>query len=202
MRSESNIDRRPATRQARAAGVSPPWYGKQTPCGQNRTSFGDRPSGNQERRASARRGWGKSHPHTRPLFVGGPPTVRVRIAVAFAFLGATGGLRPPLLALLQRPSAGRTTIFAVHTLSFPRAAGVSPPWERNAPAMSRVFPGRNTFAHHGWLTPAAPGCTCGCHCRRAFFNGKHASVSHGWLTPAAPVVRCNFGGGCPAGQNE
>jgi hypothetical protein len=39
----------------------------------------------------------KSHPHTRPLFVGGPPTVCVRLAVAFAFLGATGGLRPPLL---------------------------------------------------------------------------------------------------------
>jgi hypothetical protein len=45
----------------------------------------------QERRASARRGPAKSHPHTRPLFVGRPPTVCVRIAVAFAFIGATGG---------------------------------------------------------------------------------------------------------------
>jgi hypothetical protein len=45
----------------------------------------------QERRTSAHRGPAKSHPHTRPLFVGRPPTVCVRIAVAFAFIGATGG---------------------------------------------------------------------------------------------------------------
>jgi hypothetical protein len=40
----------------------------------------------------------------------------------------TGGLRPPLLALLQRPSAGITTIFAMHKRISTRAAGVSPPW--------------------------------------------------------------------------
>ena len=47
---------------------------------------------------------------------------------------STGGLRPPLLALVQRPSTGRTTIFAVHERTFTRAAGVSPPWfgETNA----------------------------------------------------------------------
>jgi hypothetical protein len=22
--------------------------------------------------------------------------------------------------------------------------------------------------HHGWLTPPAPGCVCGCYCRYAF----------------------------------
>jgi hypothetical protein len=38
-----------------------------------------------------------------------------------------------------------------------RAAGVSPPWERNASAMARVFPGASTFAHHGGLTPPALG---------------------------------------------
>jgi hypothetical protein len=41
----------------------------------------------------------------------------------------TGGLRPPLLSLVQRASAGRKTIFAVHKRTFTRAAGVSPPWQ-------------------------------------------------------------------------
>jgi hypothetical protein len=41
---------------------------------------------------------------------------------------STGGLRPPLLVLLQRPFAGRMTIFAVQKRTLTRAAGVSPPW--------------------------------------------------------------------------
>ena len=52
------------------------------------------PSGNaryaQERRASARRGWVNAYPQTRASFVGRPPTVCVRIAVAVVGIGATG----------------------------------------------------------------------------------------------------------------
>jgi hypothetical protein len=41
---------------------------------------------------------------------------------------STGGLRPPLLLLIRRASAGRMTIFAMNKRTFTRAAGVSPPW--------------------------------------------------------------------------
>jgi hypothetical protein len=246
----------------RAAGVSPPWCGKQSPCGENRTLPGDWRGGNQERRASARRGV-QNRPRTvrsvqysatselTTKIVGRQPAVvqeshrQHRTPLAKRGCShATGGLRPPLLAacadviadirfaptstllfprlahasrswlhlrlLLQicvshrracqcfprlayvsrswcTASVGRKiTTFPVHKRTFPRAAGVSPPCERNAFAMARVFPGASTFAHHGGLTPAALGCTCGCYCRYAFLTGEHASVSHGWLTPAAP----------------
>jgi hypothetical protein len=71
-----------------------------------------------------------------------------------------GGLTPPRSCVAARTSAGETTIFAMHKRTFPRAAGVSPPWERNAFAMARVFPRPSTFAHHGWLTPAALVARC------------------------------------------
>jgi hypothetical protein len=43
-----------------------------------------------------------------------------------------------------------------------RAAGVSPPCQRNAHTTGSVFHRLSTFARHGWLTPAAPAA------RRAF----------------------------------
>jgi len=142
----------------KAAGVSPPWYAIQTPCGENRTSSGDWRHGNQERRASARRGWAKSHPHTRPLFVGGPPTVCVRIALAFAFLGATGGLRPPLLVLLQCgdfPAKLRLVRCTNAGLQERRASarrgnGIEP-WmaSRNSPAHGRTQQERRVSARRG-----------------------------------------------------
>ncbi len=41
----------------RAAGVSPPWWVIETLCGENRVMFGDQRMHDQERRASARRGY-------------------------------------------------------------------------------------------------------------------------------------------------
>jgi hypothetical protein len=73
-------------------------------------------------------GLGNTFAQTQALLFGRPPTVYVPMAVAFALIVPTGGLRPPLLALLQRPSAGRMTTFAVHKRTCTRAAGVSPPW--------------------------------------------------------------------------
>jgi hypothetical protein len=64
-----------------------------------------------------------------------------------------------------------------------RAAGVSPPCERNASAMARVFPGASSFAHHGGLTPPALGCMCGCHCRYALRANEYASFPTGGLRP-------------------
>jgi hypothetical protein len=63
----------------------------------------------------------------------------------------------------------------------PRAAGVSPPWLSNAPAHATVFRRRGTFAYHGWLTPAAPGCTtlvC-CEMRDSQCGVPHTTESGG-----------------------
>jgi hypothetical protein len=115
----------------------------------------------------------------------------------------TGGLRPPLLAACADVIADtrfaptsthlfprlayasrswctasvdrKIMTFPVHKRPFTRAAGVSPPCERNASAMARVFPGASTFAHHGGLTPPALGCMCGCHCRYALRANEYAS---------------------------
>jgi hypothetical protein len=90
----------------------------------------------QERRASARRGRANAYRRTGASFVGRSPTVCVGacawMAVATAFIGATGGLRPPLL-VAARTSAGETTIFAMHKRTFDR--------ERRASAR-RGFPNR------------------------------------------------------------
>jgi hypothetical protein len=154
----------------------------------------------QERRVSARRGWTKSHPHTRPLFVGGPPSVGVRIALAFAFLGATGGLRPPLLYCV-RMFAGETAACAMHERGFTRAAGVSPPWVgKIASAYTTAIPRRTADGvcadcrcirvsrRHGGLTPPAlggsavrrfPGETATCAVHKRWFP-RAAGVSPPW----------------------
>ncbi len=72
----------------------------------------------------------------------------------------------------------------------PRAAGVSPPWLSNAPAHATVFRRRATFAYHGWLTPAAPGCTT--FVRREMRDSQ-CGVPHttrsGGRQPAVPTKR-------------
>jgi hypothetical protein len=43
---------------------------------------------------------------------------------------------------------------------------------------ARFFPGGSTFAYHGWLTPAALGCsTCGCLCRYALLSEEDATFA-------------------------
>jgi len=105
-------------------------------------------------------------------------------------IGATGGLRPPLLywcadvcrrnndfcdaqTYIRPGAAGVSPPWFAEPNAVrlqpryvrrrpdrrPRAAGVSPPWLSNPPAHATVFCRRGTFAYHGWLTPAAPGCT-------------------------------------------
>jgi hypothetical protein len=106
----------------------------------------------------------------------------------------TGGLRPPLLCCNANVFR-RKTIFAMHKRTFSRAAGVSPPWVGFALATAIGFCGLITFRpaqsppYHGWLTPAALGCT-----RKSSQMGGGALqrrfVSHGGLTPPALVLRC------------
>jgi hypothetical protein len=62
---------------------------------------------------------------------------------------------------------------SVHTRPPTRTANVSPPWVGFALATAIGFCGPITFRtaqsppYHGWLTPAAPGCTRACFCRTA-----------------------------------
>jgi hypothetical protein len=181
----------------RAAGVSPPWCNVPTMCRENRRLSGDWRSEHQERRASARRG-NETHLQWRSF-------------------SPTESVRAPRLAYASRSwcteSVDRKiTTFKMHKRTFPRAAGVSPPWqwcrtvdgqrqftdrqshssraagvsppcERNASAVARVFPGASTFAHHGGLTPPALGCMCGCHCRYALRTNQYAALPTGGLCP-------------------
>jgi hypothetical protein len=103
----------------------------------------------------------------------------------------TGGLRPPLLALVQRPSTGRTTIFAMHERTFTRAAGISPPWfgetnaaRRKSRTVMRPRDGRARAAGVSprWF-PNAPAVA------DVFFR-IITRASHGWSTPAALGLAC------------
>jgi hypothetical protein len=106
---------------------------------------------------SARRGWANSHPHTRPLFVGGPATVCVRIALAFAFLGATGGLRPPLLVVLQcgdfpaklRLVRCTNAHFQERRASARRGTAIAPATARLLPDVDAPMP-RGAYAPRSW----------------------------------------------------
>jgi hypothetical protein len=102
-----------------------------------------------------------------------------------------GGLRPPLLALVQRPSTGRTTIFAMHERTFTRAASVSPPWFGETNAARRksrtVMRPRDGRARAASVSPRgfpnAPAVT------DVFFR-MVTRASHGWFTPAALRWAC------------
>jgi hypothetical protein len=89
---------------------------------------------------------------------------------------ATAGLRQPLL-VARRSFAAECVIHSAESHTQPRAAGVSPPWLlgkrtcRNFAVKSRETAGTMptnagavAFVCHGWLTPAAPGCTTFVRC--------------------------------------
>jgi hypothetical protein len=68
------------------------------------------------------------------------------------------GVSPPWFAM-ERACNVERTMFGRIAAGETRAASVSPPCQRNAHATGSVFHRLSTFAHHGWLTPAALGCT-------------------------------------------
>jgi hypothetical protein len=103
---------------------------------------------------------------------GNAPTTHAYSICGFVTF-TTGGLRPPLLAPVQRACAGRTTIFAVHERTFTRAAGVSPPWfgrhvyadtgaiaRKTADSMWADHRCHRVQRYHGGLTLPAPGREC------------------------------------------
>jgi hypothetical protein len=141
VRSESNVLRRPATGQLRAAGASPPWVDKiasaYTTAIRRRTADGG---------------------------CADCPCIRVS--------RRHGGLTPPALVLRANVCRRNCDLCDARTLVY-KSGGCQP-----AVGTKRICNGAG------------------------FFSGTSTFAHHGWLTPAAPVVRCNFGGGCPAGQNE
>ncbi len=151
---------------SRAAGVSPPWCVIRTLCGENPALFGDDRASEQERRTSARRGMVMqlqrcSCTDHRPVAsarqLGSSRCERVS--------KTTGGLRPPLLCCNANVFRRKNDFCDAQTHIRPRAAGVSPPWFGFALATAIGFCGLITFRtaqsppYHGWLTPAALGCT-------------------------------------------
>jgi hypothetical protein len=151
----------------RGNGVEPWMVNRNSPTG-SRTQ--------QEWRASARRA-NETHLQWRAFF---PERVRSR---------STGGLRPPLLVVLQSGHlSAKLQLVRCTNARFRRAAGVSPPWERNASAMARVFPGASMFAQHGGLRPPLLAVLQGGHlptklrlvrCTNARFR-RAAGVSPPW----------------------
>jgi hypothetical protein len=112
-------------------------------------------------------------------------------------------------AFVQRPaSARRWSETTVATVFVQR-----PPTSRPCATIA-VFPLQVRFSNHGWLTPAAPGCTHAGRCRKAvaiYNTGPSSSnnsrrrrissqicdcglqrcfVSHGGLTPPALTLQC------------
>jgi hypothetical protein len=87
----------------RAAGVSPPWSVNRTRCGENRPPFDDDATDEQERRASARRVFGRSN------------DVRDFSQITCKCVPhTTAGLRQPLL-IAPRPFGAEYDIWDVQT---------------------------------------------------------------------------------------
>ena len=114
-----------------------------------------------------------------------------RFSPTRAILFPRGGLRPPMLTLVQRPSTGRTTIFAMHERTFDQ--------ERRASArgglVKPTLRGENVHCYtttrrtckSGGRQPAVVSKRIRSG-RRFPPNGTRAS--HGWSTPAALGWAC------------
>jgi hypothetical protein len=142
-------------RFARAAGVGPPWQAKRDYDGAASLTRKRTPSST----AIVSPPW-LSEPH---LQLQCDEFRRLDLACG---VHSTGGLRPPLLLLILRASAGRMTIFAMNKRTFTRAAGVSPPWfGRHVYADTRAIARKTADSmwadhrchrvqrYHGGLTP-------------------------------------------------
>jgi hypothetical protein len=153
VRRKSPTIRRRCDRRTRAAGVSPPWSVNRTQCGENRPPFDHDATHEQERRTSARRGAGnricKGDRLFRTQHV--PPGT-----IAFH---PTAGSRQPLL-VASADAVADVRFVSASPLPTPRLAHASRSWlpARMLLLMCVSYP-KVRYPHHGWLTPAAPGCT-------------------------------------------
>jgi hypothetical protein len=146
----------------------------------------------QERRVSARRGFGNAVA-IADAFVRRPALARRWSETAFATATrwvstfrvriprtSHGGLTPPALVAV-RTFAGEKTICAMHERRFTRAVGISPPWYRKTHLQRRVIfaewlrlPLHNRLPHHGGLTPRAPGAVRTFAGEKRFLRCKNA----------------------------
>ncbi len=129
--------------------------------GENQARFGDDATDYQERRASARRGTGIA-----------PASASWRTWM----LACHGGLTPPApgwtcVRTSQKSPFHRHTFGLHHERRASARRGNATHLQWRA-----FFSGRSTFAHHGWLTPAALGCsTCERDCKYAFRADEYAA---------------------------
>jgi hypothetical protein len=198
----------------RAAGVSPPWFGK-SPWSDNRTAFTDDRLQTTERRASARRGFtgqttsgnGGRQPAVRRIDMGRrPPTITRVHRRTYAF---TGGLRPPLLCCSANVCRRNNNFYDAPTYIRPRAAGVSPPWLGKcasadtspirrqiadgvwgSPLHSRLYAPRGAYAPRSCVAVrmSAGETTIFAMHQRTFAQERRASARRGWAN-AHPQTR-------------
>jgi hypothetical protein len=120
-----------------------------------------------------------------------PPTVYVRIAVAFTVIVTTGGLRPPLLycdADVRRHKKRFLRCKNAHAQE--RRASARRGFERRTCNGERFSPNGTLASHsHNWLTPAAPGRVNGVPLLMCVSDRQVRYVWHGWLTPTALGAR-------------
>jgi hypothetical protein len=103
---------------------------------------------------------------------------------------STGGLRPPLLALLQRPSAGITTIFPMHKRTPKKSGGRQPAVVRDMNAVPWKSSNVRELANTRSSTPrGAYDDRSRLHVRTPLQKGDSRPperyLSHGGLTPPA-----------------
>jgi hypothetical protein len=135
----------------RAAGVSPPWSVNRTRCGENRPPFDDDATDEQERRASARRVFGRSN------------DVRDFSQITCKCVPhITAGLRQPLL-IAPRPFGAEYDIWDVQTHVHksggrqPAVVGKPNAVRRKSPTIRRRCDGRTRAA--GVRSPPCDSCT-------------------------------------------
>jgi hypothetical protein len=173
----------------RAAGVSPPWVGKiasaYTTAIPRRTADGvcaDCPCIRVFRR----------HGGLTPPALGGSTVRRFPGETATCAVHkrtfCTSGGRQSAVGMVS--SRRWQAVTHRQTLALSKSGGRQP-----AVGMKRAcngagfFSGTSTFAHHGWLTPAALGCsTCGCLCRYALLSDEHATFATAGLRQ--PLLWC------------
>jgi hypothetical protein len=130
-----------------------------------------------------------------------PPWVRDMNAVPWSSSGirkhtfkhSTGGLRPPLLAPLQRPSAGRMAIFAMHKRTPKKSGGRQPAvGVSNAVAMAHAFVQRHELEPAVVLVGRAWLMVCDESPASAFLEPRGAYAPRSWLHVRTPLQMGDF----------
>jgi len=167
----------------RAAGVSPPWCVKPAPRGKNQAPIGD---WRTQRATHVSPPWcvANTFARTQALLFGGPPTVDVRMPVAFALIVPTGGLRPPLLCCGANTCRRENDFCDVQT-HVQESGGRQP-----AVGVSNAVAIANAFVQRCERQPAVVFRTASATGKSLSLNGRWLSLAHrGLQTVSATTMR-------------